>query len=225
MSTKDSEEKKNRNNASKILLITGLCFVFFGIVLFAVIFYPVFLMELEYRIKTPDPYSLVVATEEEKTDENTIVVRDKDFGIVIPKIGANASVVKDVDPYRKEIYMAALDSGVAHAAGTPYPPSAGNTFFFAHSAMNLYESNRHNVHFYLLDRLEPEDKIFLFYDGNKYVYTVTEKKRVDRTEVEYLTDQDQNNSTITLMTCWPAGTDFLRSIVIAKLAENQNAID
>lgn len=152
-------------------------------------------------------------TQDINTDTQVIFV-DNEFGLYIPKIQANAKVIKDVDPYNKEKYTQALIYGVAHAKGTSLPNESGNVFLFAHSAVNFYERRKYNIYFYLLDRLEKDDEIFLSYMGNMYKYKVLEVRRVDPKDVEYLgvyMDQD----TLTVMTCWPAGANIKRTIVIA----------
>ncbi|KXK08751.1 MAG: hypothetical protein UZ21_OP11001000302 [Microgenomates bacterium OLB22] len=54
---------------------------------------------------------------------------DTDFGIVIPKINANARIVADVDPAQKKVYLDALEHGVAHAKGTALPGENGHIFY------------------------------------------------------------------------------------------------
>ncbi len=141
---------------------------------------------------------------------------DEEYGIVIPKIGANSRVIADVSPYNEKEYQVQLTKGVAHARDTAYPGQFGNTFIFAHSASNWYQANQYNAVFYLLNKLTKGDDIYLFYKGTKYKYTVTEHKIVDSNAFEYL-KQDHSAKKLTLMTCWPAGTTLKRYIVEASL--------
>lgn len=142
-----------------------------------------------------------------------------DFGVVIPKIAANAKVIANVDPGNQGVYTEALRRGVAHASGTVYPGQVGNTFLFAHSVGNFWEVNRWNAVFYLLRELAPGDKVDLFYLGRRYVYTVYDKKVVDASEVGYITTQ-ANFPMLTLQTCWPPGTTLKRLLVFARLKTN-----
>lgn len=141
------------------------------------------------------------------------------FGIVIPKIGANAPIIPNVDAGKPEVYLPALKHGVAHALGTVFPGIPGNIYLFAHSTDNFWNVGRYNAVFYLLKELENGDEIDIFYSGVRYIYRVTNKLTVDPSEVNYLT-QPTTGEQLTLQTCWPPGTAWKRLVVIAK-PENQ----
>ncbi len=145
-----------------------------------------------------------------------IVPIDKNFGIVIPRLGANARIIANVDPYDSKAYQYALTKGVAHARGTSVPGAMGNIFLFAHSSENFYDALRYNSVFYLLPKLTAGDKILLYYHGVKFTYTVTGKKFVSSKDVSYLQGESLK-STLTLMTCWPPGTTNQRLLVFASL--------
>lgn len=162
--------------------------------------------ELRYQTKQAVPIL--------KTKELTPI--DTDFGIIIPKIGANAKVIKDVDPYNSRIYQQALTKGVAHAKGSALPDREGNIFLFSHSSVNFYEAGRYNSIFYLLNKLDTDDTIDIYFHSIKYGYRVTKKEFVSSTAIEYLKPTKGNDAyTVTLMTCWPPGTSFKRLIVTA----------
>lgn len=141
---------------------------------------------------------------------------DEQFGIVIPKIGANSKVIAGVDPFKESEYQVALTRGVAHAKGTALPGEPGNTFIFSHSSANFYESVRFNSVFYLLSKLEKGDELYLFYKGIRYKYHVTDKKMADPSEISYL-NKKTTDKTLTLMTCWPPGTTLKRLIILGEL--------
>lgn len=148
-------------------------------------------------------------------DKNTeIVFLDSDFGLYIPKIKANAKVIKNVSPYDKVEYTNALISGVAHAKGTSLPNEEGNVFLFAHSAVNFYEKRNYNIYFYLLNELKKTDEIYVSYQGEIYKYLVLEVEIVNPDEIQYLGEY-LSEDTLTLMTCWPAGSSLKRTVVIA----------
>ncbi len=140
---------------------------------------------------------------------------DTDFGIVIPKIAANASIVPDVDPSDYDGYIAALAKGVAHAYGTYFPGEGGNIYLFSHSTDNFWNVGRYNAIFYLLKELEVGDEINLYRWGRRYIYKTVDKRIVEPTDVSYLTEPTDSEQ-LTLQTCWPPGTTFKRLIVIAK---------
>lgn len=147
-----------------------------------------------------------------------IVPVDKKFGIVIPKLGANAHVIANVDPYNSGEYQYALTKGVAHARGTSVPGAMGDIFLFAHSSENFYEALQYNSVFYLLPKLGIGDKIFLYYNDAKFTYAVTGQKLVEPKDVSYLSG-NQQLQTLTLMTCWPPGTNIQRLLVFASLTK------
>ena len=127
----------------------------------------------------------------------------------------NAKVIKNVDPDNPEIYQKVLTKGVAHAKGSGLPGYPGNTFIFAHSATEWLQANRYNAIFYLTNKLEPGDEIDIYYEGSKYRYTVTDKKIISSTDIDYLSS-NLNTNQLTLMTCWPPGTTLKRLVILAK---------
>ncbi|OGG03109.1 hypothetical protein A2W14_04545 [Candidatus Gottesmanbacteria bacterium RBG_16_37_8] len=143
------------------------------------------------------------------------------FGIVIPKIGANAPIIPNVDPSNPKLFLPILKQGVAHALGTVFPGVIGNIYLFAHSTDNFWNVGRYNAIFYLLKEMENGDEINLIYKGNRYIYRVTNKLIISPTDVEYLTKQT-NYEQLTLQTCWPPGTTFKRLIVIARPEKDLN---
>ncbi len=140
-----------------------------------------------------------------------------DFGIVIEKIGANAMVIGDVDTANEASYISALQKGVAHAKGTVYPGQNGNIFLFSHSTDAPWNVVRYNAIFFLLSKLERQDRIIMFYQGRRYDYTVFDKVIAKSTDVQYLTNT-YDQSILTLQTCDPPGTTLNRLIVRAKLS-------
>ncbi len=206
-----------------ILVVVGGLIFGAGLSILTAIYYPVLNQEVRYALRPGSNNSLVFGRRDNGAKsiiagytQSVIHPLDEDFGIVIPKIGANSKVVENVSAYNEQEYQTALTKGVAHARDTAKPGEYGNTFIFAHSASNWYEANRYNAIFYLLTKLEKKDKIYLFYKGQKYVYAVSEKKQVDSDALEYL-KQDNSKKTVTLMTCWPPGTTLKRLIVTAKI--------
>lgn len=135
---------------------------------------------------------------------------------MIPKIGANAAVVANVDPYDSRQYQIALTRGIAHARGTVFPGQPGNVFLFSHSSANIIDAGRYNSVFFLLTKLEKDDEIILYYKGEKFRYAVTEKGIVEANAVSYLSPTSEGK-TLTLMTCWPPGTTLKRLIIRAVI--------
>jgi sortase A len=204
-----------------ILISVGVLFIGLSIVIFVLTFYPVIREEVAYLLRGSNEDVQIVSPNSPEAKENTqdvIVPEDEEFGVIIPKINANAPVVPQVNPFNEEEYQYQLTRGVAHAKGTVLPGQTGNVFLFAHSAGNFYEANRYNAIFYLLNKLEKDNKIVLYYDGEPYTYKVTETKIVNNDQVEYLNTRSAKQ-TVTLMTCWPAGTTLQRLLVIGERVE------
>lgn len=185
---------------NKIGLILLLCSSVIPILTYS----PVIKAEINYQLnKTP----------------TILIPVDSEFSIIIPKINANTKVIKNVDPNDSQKYQVALTSGVAHALGSATPDISGNTFIFAHSAGNWYQANQYNAVFYLLNKLTPGDEIQVYYQSKLYKYSVSETKIVKNNEVNYLTNSP-NPKSLTLMTCWPAGTTLKRLIIVATQLPN-----
>lgn len=198
----------------------GVLLLLAGVTVLLLTYWPILSAYISfYSSPEPSTTNIEIAKDDEevtkkitKTTEKVVV--DADFGVYIPKIKSNSKVVKNINPYDEAEYTKALETGVAHAEGTVTPDLNGNVFLFAHSAVNFYERNKFHVYFYLLPELKTGDEIFVSYEKNIYKYKVANVKIVNKEEVKYLSDYDKQD-TLTLMTCYPAGSDWKRSIVTA----------
>lgn len=177
-------------------------------------FAPILREELWYQKKSIQQTVLGEVNQEKETSSMSESV-DTEFGIVIPKIGANARVVADVDWTDSQVYQQALTEGVAHAKGSSYPGEDGNIFLFAHSGADFFEALRFNAVFSLMSKLEAGDEMTIWYRGQAHVYRVSEKKIVSGDALEYLI-KPKEGRVLTLMTCWPPGTTLKRLIVSAE---------
>lgn len=213
--------QEKRSPKSPVLVVSGAAITLTSIILLAVLFYPALTNEFNYRFHRPNPSSQVLldsSSENASKGASVIVAKDKDFSIVIPKIGANAKVIANVDPLNSEVYQKALTQGVAHAKGTALPDQPGNVFLFAHSSDTLLNANAYNAVFYLLNKLEPGDFFYVAYKEKLYKYRVERKRLVDPTEIKFYGDaMNDDTQTATLMTCWPPATTLKRLIVLGKL--------
>lgn len=144
-----------------------------------------------------------------------LVPTDPNFSIVIPKIGANAKILSNIDASDEKVYLNALNKGVAHALGTKFPGESGHIFLFAHSTDYFWNVGTYNAVFYLLNKLVKGDEVDLFFNGQRYVYKVINSAIVDPAQVEYLT-RKSNKEFLTLQTCWPPGTTLKRLLVFAS---------
>ena len=144
-----------------------------------------------------------------------LVPQDPNFSVVIPKIGANARILANIDASDEKVYLDALNKGVAHASGTKFPGESGHIFLFAHSTDYFWNVGSYNAIFYLLNKLAKGDEVDVFFKGQRYVYQVINSVVADPSQVEYLT-RKSNKELLTLQTCWPPGTTLKRLLVFAS---------
>lgn len=193
---------------SSFFVITGFSLIILSLVIFVLTFLPILVMEINFSLRES----------EKKSEKNILYPLDKGFGIIIPKIGANAKIIPNVNPYNEKVYQLALTKGVAHSKGTAFPGEVGNIFLFSHSSQNFYEARRYNSIFYLLTKLKKDDDVYLFYKNKEFKYKVIDKKIVDSNSISYLV-KNGPKQTLTLMTCWPPGTTFKRLLVLAEISK------
>lgn len=153
-------------------------------------------------------------------DSKPIVPVNNDFSIIIPKIGVNATVIPGVNPFNTTGYNDALKKGVAHSSTSFYPSENGTVYLFSHSTNYEWFVKDLNAVFYLIKNIEPGDYVVLMYMGNRYTYTVREKKIVSANAVSYLNPQKGSRNLI-LESCWPPGTIAQRMLIVADLTEEK----
>lgn len=211
------------------LLGTGL--IIFSLIGVVLTFGPAAYFELQYRLwrmtgishYIVDPISHIrqgkfLSSNFISTHSNSISMNPIDtlFSIMIPKIGANATITPNVDASDKNAFLPVLQHSVAHAKGSSLPDGDGSVYLFAHSTDNFWDVGRYNAVFYLLKELQGGDSIVLFYNNKRYDYTVSEKKIIDPSDVSYLINSLKSPKQLILQTCWPPGTTWKRLLVIAK---------
>lgn len=133
-----------------------------------------------------------------------------DNRIVIPKINVNSPVVFP-NSNSEKVIQDALTKGVVHYFGTAKPGEAGNTFITGHSSNFWWINGNYNYIFANLDKLSTGDQVVIYYNGNKFVYTVKNTVIVLPEETSVL--QPTETPTLSLMTCTPPGTNWKRLIV------------
>jgi LPXTG-site transpeptidase (sortase) family protein len=136
----------------------------------------------------------------------------------IAKLGVEAPIVRDVTVNDKPAYEAALTGGVAQAKGSAdLEAQSGNTFLFGHSSNISMRPTAFDSIFAGLPRLQPNDTLQLTVGVRTSTYAVETSQSVEASAVQYLSTEGDRR--ITLVTCWPRGTDYMRWVVQAKLAE------
>lgn len=197
--------------------LVGSLLIAVSLLIIAYIFTPVAKQEVKYNLERVGKVKYIVDQEPLNTFEKRLDPPNTDFSIVIPKIGATAPIIDNVNPNDETAYLKALRRGVAHATGTAQPGAKGNVYLFAHSTDAFYNVNTYNAVFYLIGKLEKGDEIYVYYQGEKIKYIVDYKKVVSADDVKYLGDLEQDKKTLTLQTCYPPGTTFKRLVIVADL--------
>jgi LPXTG-site transpeptidase (sortase) family protein len=186
------------------------------------VFLPVVWIELKYQFKSffqnrgiDNPQALFFPDFSGMTIVGN-ASKNKDYGIVIPRLGLDEKVVFNVDPNDEQQYKAALKQGIAHASSTNYPDQKGLGYYFAHSSSPGFQV-QYNAVFYLLNKLETGDEIYIWHERKRYRYLVTEKRISQATDTTFLY-QTYEGENIVLQTCWPPGTTKERLLVFAQRA-------
>lgn len=152
-------------------------------------------------------------------EEGSIKIKpvDTKFGLVIEKLNINAPIVKDVPVINEKDYLEALKNGIAHASFSGYPnQDNSNVYLFAHSSYNFWELGKYSSVFNQLHKLNIKDRINLFYEGKRYVYEVDNKLLMNDFKVDE-TIYEGFGPSLTLQTCYPAGTTLNRLVIRASL--------
>lgn len=188
-----------------------------GIIISILIFLPVIPQEIRYQINK----SSLKSDKQFKDEKDLSIIpamvtpASLDFSLMIPKIGVNSPVFANIDSSNEQEYKEVLKKGVAHAKGSSLPNQHGVVFLFAHSTDSWLNFTSYNAVFYLINKLEKNDQIFVFYNQQKYIYSVTDKKIVSAAEVTKLAKSITADALI-LQTCYPPGTTLKRLVVIAQ---------
>lgn len=140
----------------------------------------------------------------------------KEFGLKIEKLNILVPIIKDVNGENKTAYNKALNDGVAHYKGTALPGQNSNIFIFGHSS-TIFNKGNYATIFASLNDLEKGDEAQIFYQNQIYSYKVSAKEIVEKTDIEVLNPTKKER--LTLMTCWPVGTNSKRLVVKFNLNE------
>lgn len=184
--------------------------------------------EEEYIVEERNFHSLenFVAKSQNQNVNLDITITPYENRIVIPKIGKNIPLLDVKEPKvsgldeLNDIFMKELESGVVRYPGSAKPGNPGNAFIFGHSSNFPWLEGEYNDVFALLDNVVYGDEIVVYYGQEKYTYKIYEKRVIKPGDVSVL-KKNTDISEITLMTCWPIGTDLNRLVVIGELVTDQ----
>jgi len=199
----------------------GYVFIVSAVALAFVFFLPVVLKRLFF---SP---SRIVATEKngqffyslkaKKSSQPRVTVTptSHEFGLIVPKLNINAPVKEKIDPDNKKGYFYALKSALAHYRGTGLPGEGKNIVIFGHSSDMPGANSKYPDVFLNLDKLDAGDVIHVYYKNQLYKYKVTKSQKISADDFSVLKNTKEKEE-LTLITCWPPGTDVKRFMVRAN---------
>ena len=136
-----------------------------------------------------------------------------DMVLSIPKINVSAPVLQVADSNDTTI-LAALKKGVVLYPGSANPGQLGTTVIVGHSSSDL-PWTKYSAIFSLLDKLQPNDIIYVTVNGTQYAYRV---RTIQKGSAQQLIDAGLGGDLV-VSTCWPVGTDAKRVAVSASLVQ------
>lgn len=134
--------------------------------------------------------------------------------VIINKINVDAPVIFSQTTVDEGAFQKALQHGVVHYPNTAVPGKQGNVVIFGHSSGQWWAPGDYKFVFTLLNKLRYDDKIFVEYQGTRYIYRVSNISVVAPTETSVL--NQGGNSMLTLITCTPIGTSSKRLVIQAQ---------
>lgn len=132
--------------------------------------------------------------------------------IFIPKIGLRTPIIFSQSEEKKDIERD-LEKGIVRWPGTGRPGQNKNMALVGHSSSYFWQKTPYSQIFSRLDKLTAGDPITIFHGQKSYLYQVEKIEIVSSKSVEISPDE----SDLTLITCWPAGTTLKRLMVKAKM--------
>lgn len=153
---------------------------------------------------------------------NTVPPVDR---IIIPSLWLDVPIVTnenmDATDFAKANFDEQLEEWIVKYPTTPAPGEEGNTLLFGHTSYVVWKDNPYGTIFKDLPKLKDSTLIQILRQGNLYEYKVIDLFIISPKQVnaQYMTYQNAGGSYITLMWCYPLGTDNKRIMVVAKLID------
>lgn len=141
--------------------------------------------------------------------------------IIIPSIDIDAPIVDlqyaAMENFEAGNYDAELYSGAVKYPTTPDPGNSGNALIFWHTSFYWWKHNPYGTIFARLPKLKKADQIQIIWNGKLHTYKVKEKIIVSPEKVKQTYLNYKNGNFLTLMGCYPVGSDKDRILIIAEL--------
>lgn len=139
--------------------------------------------------------------------------QQEDPSITIQHINVHAPVLYDAPDNKESTFQNLLRNGVVHYPQTAKPGRQGNTVIFGHSSGRLLAPGDYKFIFSKLEQLKRDDTILINYEGVLYTYKVDDMRIVSAYDMSVL--RQANDHRLTLITCYPVGSNEKRYIVSA----------
>lgn len=155
------------------------------------------------HVLDPNPRATAerLVSKEPEIHENRLYIPKLNVDVVIPEQDAES----------------ALERGVWHRAQASGNPEDGGNFVLAGHRFLLGVTpmeTRAKSPFYNLESVNPDDEIFVDFNGKRYAYKVTKRFSVDRTRTEI--EAPSEVSKITIYSCNIRGEKAGREVIEAK---------
>lgn len=143
--------------------------------------------------------------------------------IIVPSIWLDVPIVTNenmkVTDFSTADFDKELNEWVVKYPTTPAPGEEWNTLLFGHTSYVVWKTNPFGTIFKDIAKLKDSTLIQVLREGKLYEYKVVDLFVVAPKQVaaQYMTYQNAGGSYITLMWCYPLGTDKKRIMVVAKL--------
>jgi len=143
--------------------------------------------------------------------------------LLVPSLGLDVPIVvtenKNAEDFTKADFEDELDQWIVKYPTTPAPGEEWNTLLFGHTSYEVWKQNPYGTIFKDLPKLKDSTLIQVLREWHLYEYKVVDLFIVTAKQVpaQYMTYQNVGGSYITLMWCYPLGTDNKRIMVVAKL--------
>lgn len=145
--------------------------------------------------------------------------------LVIPSIALDVTIVdskfKEVKDFTNWNFDLELQSWVVKYPTTPDPWEDWNSLIFWHTSQERWKKNIYGTVFKDIPRLTTWSRIQVIWNWNMHEYEVIWKIVVYPNQVnqEYLKYQNADGKFLTLMWCYPLGTDKKRMMIFSRLVE------
>ncbi|RJR26900.1 sortase [candidate division WWE3 bacterium] len=216
----------NKQFLFKSRVMPGLLLALGFIILGTQVVYPLVYFKTQDEISAPVASSVLGIASgfsdfefTELETQNNVDAQENDVPkysyITIPKLKIEKALVETNAP------TLSPDTALGHYKGSSVPGEVGNAFIYGHSVLPwFYNPKNYKTIFSTLDRLETGDEFTIDYKDKTLKYRVEGLEILPTEKINPLAEYKPkylNESTVTLMTCWPAGTKAKRLIVKAVL--------